>query len=184
MTVEYILFLIFAIFAVLGGIDRMIGCRFGIGKAFERGINTMGPLALSMIGMIVLAPVLAQWLRPVITPVYQWIGADPAIFAGSLLACDMGGAPLAEALTDDPAASALGGIIVSSMLGVTVTFTVPVAMGVLQKEDRPFAAKGILCGILTVPVGVLLGGLAAGFPILMLLRNLLPILPLSLLIAL
>ena len=144
----------------------------------------MGPLALSMIGMIALAPVLADWLRPIITPIYQWIGADPAIFAGSLLACDMGGAPLADALTDDPAASALGGILVSSMLGVTVTFTVPVAMGVLKKEDRSFAAKGILCGILTVPVGIFLGGLAAGFPVLMLLRNLVPILPLSLLIAL
>ena len=184
MTAEKILFLIFAVFAVLGALDRILGNRMGVGGAFERGILTMGPLALSMIGMIVLAPVLADWLRPVIAPLYQWIGADPAVFAGSLLACDMGGAPLAEALTDDPAAAALGGYIISSMLGVTVTFTVPVAMGVLSKEDKPFAAKGILCGILTVPVGVLIGGLAAGFPLLMVLKNLLPILPLSLLIAL
>lgn len=185
MTAEKILFLIFALFAVVGAVDRIIGNRFfGVGKAFERGILTMGPLALSMIGMIVLAPVLADWLRPVIAPLYQLVGADPAVFAGSLLACDMGGAPLAEALTDDPAAAALGGYIVSSMLGVTVTFTVPVAMGVLKKEDRPFAAKGILCGILTVPVGILIGGLAAGFPLLMVLKNLVPILPLSLLIAL
>ncbi|MBR2353543.1 MAG: ethanolamine utilization protein EutH [Clostridia bacterium] len=184
MSAEQILFIIFAVFAVLGAADRIIGNRFGVGKAFERGIMTMGPLALSMIGMIVLAPVLANWLRPVITPVYQWLGADPAIFAGSLLACDMGGAPLAEALTDDPAAAARGGYIVSSLLGVTVTFTIPVAMGVLSKKDRPFAAKGILCGVLTVPVGVLVGGLAAGFPILMILKNLIPILPLSLLIAL
>ncbi len=184
MTVERILFLIFAVFALLGGVDRIFGSRLGVGKPFERGILTMGQLALSMIGMIVLAPLLAQWLRPVIAPVYQFLGADPAMFAGSLLACDMGGAPLAQALTEDPAAAALGGILVSSMLGVTVTFTVPVAMGALSEEDRPYAAKGILCGILTVPVGVLLGGLVAGFPILMILRNLLPILLLALLIAL
>ena len=184
MTAEKILFIIFAVFAALGALDRMLGNRLKLGNAFERGILTMGPLALSMIGMIVLAPVLAEWLRPVIAPLYQWMGADPSVFAGSLLACDMGGAPLAEALTEDTRAAALSGYVISSMLGVTVTFTVPVAMGVLSKEDRPFAAKGILCGILTVPVGVLIGGLAAGFPILMVLKNLIPILPLSLLIAL
>ena len=172
------------VLAVLGGLDRVIGNRLGLGTAFERGITTMGPLALSMIGMIVLAPAMADLLRPVATPVYQWIGADPAMLAGSLLACDMGGAPLANALTDDPAAAALSGIIVSSLLGVTVTFTVPVAMGAISADDRPYAAKGILCGILTVPVGILTGGLVAGFPILMILRNMLPILLLALLIAL
>ena len=45
-------------------------------------------------------------------------------------------------------------------------------------------AKGILCGIVTVPVGVLVGGLAAGFPVGMVLRNLIPIVLIAVLIAL
>ena len=106
------------------------------------------------------------------------------MLAGSLLACDMGGASLAGELTEDSQAALLGGMITSSMLGVTVTFTVPVAMGMLSREDRSFAAKGILCGIVTVPLGVLVGGLVIGCPIGMLLRNLLSILWLPLLIAL
>ena len=44
-------------------------------------------------------------------------------------------------------------------------------------------AKGILCGIVTIPVGVLAGGLTAGFPISMVLRNLIPIVIIALLIA-
>jgi ethanolamine transporter len=45
-------------------------------------------------------------------------------------------------------------------------------------------AKGILCGIVTIPVGILVGGLVAGFEIAMVLRNLLPIVIIGALIAL
>ena len=68
-----------------------------------------------------------------IISVFSLIGADPAIFAGSLLACDMGGFPLAKELTTNEEAAALGGIIVSSMLGVTVSFTIPTAMTMTKK---------------------------------------------------
>ena len=70
------------------------------------------------------------------------------------------------------------------MLGATIVFTIPVAMGILSEADRPFLAKGILAGIVTIPVGILAGGLVAGFPILMVLRNLIPIVLIAILIAL
>lgn len=171
-------------FAVLGAIDRIFGNRWGLGKEFEEGILAMGSLALAMVGIVCLAPVLAALLKPVVVPVYTFLGADPAMFAGSLLACDMGGGALARQLTDDPQAAALGGVITGSMLGATVVFTIPVAMGILREEDRPMMAKGILCGIVTIPLGVLAGGLTAGFPLTMVLRNLVPIVLIALLIAL
>jgi ethanolamine transporter len=156
----------------------------GLGKEFEEGILTMGSLALAMIGVITLAPVLAAVLKPVVVPVYRFLGADPAMFAGTILACDMGGGSLARELTTDPQAAQLGGVLTGAMLGATVVFTIPVAMGILREEDRGFMAKGILCGIVTIPVGVLVGGLVAGFPILMVLRNLVPIVLIAALIAL
>ena len=70
------------------------------------------------------------------------------------------------------------------MLGATVVFAIPVAMGILKEEDRPALAQGILCGVITVPIGVLAGGLAAGFSPGMVLRNLTPIVLIALLIAL
>ena len=184
MSGDQILIAVMAIFAVLGAADRILGNHLGLGPEFENGILAMGSLALAMVGIVSLAPVLASWLRPVVVPVYRFLGADPAMFAGTILACDMGGGSLAQEMTEDPRAALLGGVITGSMLGATVVFTIPVAMGILRPEDRPAMAKGILCGVVTIPVGVLVGGLAAGYPFMMVLRNLTPILIIGALIAL
>ena len=160
---------------ILGAIDRIIGNKFGLGQEFESGIMALGSLALAMVGIISLAPVLANVLRPVILPFYQLFGADPAMFAGSILANDRGGAPLAMELAETRDAGLFGGLIVGSMLGPTLVFTIPVALGLLQPEDRPFLAKGVLAGMITIPIGSLVGGLVAGFSIKMILINLIPI---------
>jgi ethanolamine transporter len=175
MSVHEILITVMAAFALLGALDRILGNKFGLGQEFENGILAMGSLGLSMLGIIAFSPVLAAVLKPVVVPVFSFLGADPAMFAGTILANDMGGGALAQELTTDPQAAGLGGVITGSMLGATIVFTIPVALGILPEEDRPFLAKGILCGIVTIPVGVLAAGLVAGYPILMVLRNLIPI---------
>ena len=184
MSAHEMLISLLAVFAVLGALDRIFGNRYGLGKEFEEGILAMGSLALAMVGIVCLAPVLAALLKPVVVPVYRFLGADPAMFAGTILACDMGGGALADQMTADKDAALLGGVITGSMLGATLVFTIPVAMGILQEKDRPAMAKGILCGIVTIPVGVLVGGIVAGYPIGMVLRNLIPIVLIALLIAL
>lgn len=184
MSFHEVLIAIMAVFALLGGLDRILGGRFGLGSRFEEGILSMGSLALAMVGIVTLAPVLAGLLRPIVVPVYRFLGADPAMFAGTILACDMGGGQLARELTMDPQAAALGGIITGSMLGATVVFTIPVAMGILEERDRPAMAEGILCGIVAIPFGILAGGLTAGYAVTMVLRNLVPIVLIAILIAL
>ena len=183
MSIHEMLIAVMAAFAVLGAVDRIIGNRFGLGQEFENGILAMGSMGLAMIGIISLSPVLAGLLRPVVVPVYEFLGADPAMFAGTLLACDMGGGPLARELSTDSQAALLGGVITGSMMGATIVFTIPVAMGIVEAEDRPALAKGILAGIVTIPVGILVGGLVAGFPALMVARNLIPIMIIAALIA-
>ncbi|MEI3094680.1 MAG: ethanolamine utilization protein EutH [Oscillospiraceae bacterium] len=184
MSFHEILIAVMAAFAVAGAIDRIFGNRWGLGKEFEEGILAMGSLALAMVGIVCLAPVLASLLKPVIVPVFAFLGADPAMFAGTILACDMGGGALAVELAASHQAAMLGGVLTGSMLGATVVFTIPVAMGILEEKDRPVMAQGILCGIVTIPLGVLAGGLTAGFPIGMVLRNLIPIVIIAALIAL
>ena len=184
MSAHEIVIGVMAIFALLGAADRIFGNRFGLGKEFEEGILAMGSLAMAMLGIISLAPVLASVLKPVVVPVYRFLGSDPAMFAGTILASDMGGGALAAEMTQDPRAALLGGVLTGSMLGATIVFTIPVAMGILREEDRPAMAKGILCGTVTIPVGILVGGLTAGFPVGMVLRNLIPIVIIGALIAL
>ena len=182
MSINEIIIYIMAVFLVLGALDRIAGNRFGLGEKFEEGILAMGSLALAMIGILCLAPVLSALLRPV--PAYTFLGADPAMFAGTILANDMGGAALARELALTPQAGQFGGLIVGAMLGPTIVFTIPVALGILQKEDLEPLARGVLAGVVTIPLGALAGGLAAGFPLGMVLRNLIPIVLIALLLAL
>ncbi len=183
MEIYDIIIWVMAVFAILGGVDRIFGSRLGLGTSFEEGVISMGALALAMVGIISLAPVLAAVLKPVVVPVYAFLGADPAMFAGTILACDMGGGALAAELTQDPQAALLGGVLTGSMFGATIVFTIPVALGILEPEDRGALAKGVLCGIITIPAGVFVGGLVAGFPVGMVARNLIPIVLIAGLIA-
>ena len=135
--------IIMAAGAVIGGIDRLLGNKKGYGAKFEEGFLFLGPTALSMAGMVCLAPVLADALGTVIIPFYRMIGADPAMF-GSLLAIDMGGYQLARELAVNPQIGGYAGIVAASVFGCTVVFTIPVGMGMLKTTDRPFFAKGIM----------------------------------------
>lgn len=183
MDVNEIIVWILMICMVLGGIDRAIGNKFGLGEKFEEGFMALGPLALAMVGVMSLSPVLAKLLNPIVGPLYTIVGADPGMVAGTLLANDMGGYPLAEQLSVDPMAINLSGLILGAMMGPTIVFTIPVALGIIDKADRPFLAKGILAGITTIPIGVLVGGLVAGMPAGFVLVNLIPIVVAAVLIA-
>ncbi len=184
MGINEIIVYIMVVFMALGAIDKCLGNKFGLGEKFEEGFMAMGSLAIAMIGVICLAPVLANILQPVIVPVFNFLGADPGMFGGTLLANDMGGASLSQALAVDPQAGMFGGLIVGSMMGVTIVFTIPVALGIIEKEDQRFLAMGVLAGIITIPLGAFVGGLVAGFPLMMVLKNLIPIVIIAALIAL
>jgi ethanolamine transporter len=184
LSINEIIIYIMVIFAALGALDRIFGSRFGLGEKFEEGIMAIGALSISMVGIIALAPVIANLLKPVIVPVFGLLGADPAMFAGSILANDMGGAPLAQALALNEDAGNFGGLIVGAMLGPTIVFTIPVALGIIREEDRKYLATGVLAGVITIPIGSLAGGLAAGYSFTMVLKNLIPIIIFAVLIAL
>ncbi len=184
LSINEIIIYIMVIFAALGALDRIFGSRFGLGEKFEEGIMAIGALSVSMVGIIALAPVIANLLKPVIVPVFGLLGADPAMFAGSILANDMGGAPLAQALALNEDAGNFGGLIVGAMLGPTIVFTIPVALGIIREEDRKYLATGVLAGVITIPIGSFVGGLVAGYSIVMVLKNLIPIIIFAVLIAL
>lgn len=183
MDINDIIVYIMVGFMVLGALDKIIGNKYGLGEKFDEGIMAMGSLAVAMVGVISLAPVLANILAPIVVPVYTALGADPAMFATTLLANDMGGYPLAMELAQTPEAGLFAGLILGAMMGPTIVFTIPVALGIIQKEDHPFLARGILAGIITIPFGALAGGLAAGFELTMILANLVPIIIVAALLA-
>lgn len=175
--------IIVVFFLCLGALDKLFGNKFGLGERFTDGFETMGKLTLAMVGIISLAPVLASVITPVIEPLYLLIGADPASFANTLLALDMGGYALAAEMSLNVSAELFSWVFLGSMMGVTIVFTIPVALGIIHKEDHPFFAQGILIGLITVPIGCLIGGIVAGFELLMILKNLLIPIIISILIS-
>ena len=77
-----------SVFFVLGGTDYILHNRFGLGAEFEKGILAAGRLLLCMAGFIVLAPVIAALLSPVISPIFRSVGWDPSVFALLVVAND------------------------------------------------------------------------------------------------
>lgn len=71
----------------------------------------------------------------------------------------MGGYPLAMQLAADESIGNFAGLILGTMMGPTIVFTIPVALGIMKKEDRPYLGAGILAGLITVPIGCIVGGL-------------------------
>lgn len=177
------LMIVMAAGAALGGLDRIFGNKLGLGEQFEKGFMLLGPMALSMAGMICLAPVLADVLGRAVVPFFQLIGVDPAMF-GSLLAIDMGGYQLAKELAVDGRVGSYAGLVASAIFGCTVVFTIPVGMGMISPGDRPLFARGIMLGLTAMPVGLIAGGLLSGLSLTGCLHQNLPIFALALLLLL
>ncbi|MBQ3530040.1 MAG: ethanolamine utilization protein EutH [Oscillospiraceae bacterium] len=175
--------LIFAFFALLGVIDQVIGNKFRLGQAFEKGLMTAGPLILSMAGMIVLSPVVAAGLSKVMAPVCSALGMDTSVLSG-FFAVDAGGASMAYALSQDETMRAYNGIVVASMLGATICPVIPLAMQLVKKELHQDVLTGLLCGIAAIPAGCALSGIMMGCDFLPLVLNSLPMLIISAVICL
>jgi len=174
---------IMACFSLLGAADRIFGNRLGVGKDFERGIHLLGAMGLSMIGMIVISPVIADLLEPLINITSDILPFDPSILPASLFANDMGGAPLATELAKNTEIGNFNALVVSAMMGCTISFTIPVALGMVEKKYHGKMIPGLLCGIATIPLGCFVGGLVANIPLGLLLLDLFPLIVFSGIIA-
>jgi len=185
MSVSAVVMNILVVFMLVGLVDKLRGNKHGYGERFDAGFQAMGDLALAIVGIIAVSPVLLRLLAPLVTPVFGLLGISPAMFPASILALDMGGYAMSMQMAGgDAGIGNYAGIIVASMMGITVCFTIPYALTVLKKEDHGVFATGILLGVVTLPLGCLVGGLAMGLtstplPFGVILLNTLPVLLLA-----
>lgn len=171
--------IVILIFSLLGAIDYILGNRIGIGREFEKAFSLFCPMALSMLGMIVIAPAVGVWLTPAFEAFYNIFGIDPSIVPASLFANDMGGMTLAQALCKSEEIGGYNAFVVSSMMGCVISFTIPFSLGIVKQAQHKDLFFGFLCGIATVPIGSFVGGLFCGLDMASLLLNLLPLLVLA-----
>jgi ethanolamine transporter len=164
---------VLAIFMVVGAADRIFGGKLGLGKELENGLMLLGVMMLSMVGMIVISPLIAWLLNPLLSKMN--FGIDPSIITAIFFANDMGGAPLAVEVAKDAQMGLFNGLVVAATMGATVSFTVPFALGIIPKDRQKELLVGLLCGVVTIPIGCFFGGLVAGVPFVPLILDLLPL---------
>lgn len=176
--------IIILIFSMLGALDRIFGNKFGLGREFARGFELFAPMALSMIGMLILAPAIGVWLSPFFEWFYSVFKIDPSIIPASLFANDMGGTSLSLNIAKNLGVGNFNAYVVSSMMGCVISFTIPFSLGVVKKEKHKDMLFGFLCGIVTIPVGSIIAGFICGLNFVEIIFNLLPLFILAIIITL
>ncbi len=169
--------LIMLILCLIGILDKILNNRLGLVEAFDKGINSMGSIAMSMIGFYCIAIALIQNNVDIITKIGDNSLFDPSIIIGSILAPDMGGFSIISGLNNE-AFLIFSGVVLTSTLGQTISFQLPVFLASLKKDDLQPFISGLVYGILSLPLVLVVTALYLQIPHLLI--NLFPILLLCL----
>jgi ethanolamine transporter len=148
----FVIYIIMAC-AVAGAIASIRNPESGLGKEFIEGIHAIGPIFIPVAGIMASIPYLSEFIRLAAGPLFALVGADPSIAATTIIAVDMGGYQLADALAGTRDAWIIA-TVVGYMAGATIIFSIPVGLAMLAKSDHKYMALGIMSGILSVPIGV------------------------------
>ncbi|EPX86520.1 Ethanolamine utilization protein [Rubellimicrobium thermophilum DSM 16684] len=103
-------------------------------------------------------PLLSRIVSSAVGPLFAAVGADPAVAATTIIAIDMGGYQLADALAQSREGWLMASLV-GYMAGATIIFSIPVGLAMLDRRDHKYMALGIMSGILSVPVGVFIAAL-------------------------
>ena len=151
---HYVLYVIMFC-AVLGAIAAIRDSEKGLGKEFMEGIHATGHIFVPAAGIMASIPYLTVMIESVFGPFFDALGADPALAATMIIASDMGGYHLASALAASKEALIMA-LITGFMGGATIVFSIPMGLAMLDKRDHKYMALGIMSGILTIPIGVMI----------------------------
>jgi len=139
--------------ALLGALAAIRDPEEGLGEQFMEGLHSIGPIFIPVAGIMAAVPYLAQVVERLLGPAFSTIGADPSIAAATLIAVDMGGYNLADAIAATREDWIMA-MIVGYMAGATMIFSIPVGLAMLKKSDHKYMALGIMSGVLSIPIGV------------------------------
>lgn len=161
--------------ALLGVADKAAGGRLGLAEGLDRGIRQMGSLCVSMTGFYCAATALCGYVMEsgAVHGGDGWF--DLSLPVCMVLAVDMGGWNAALQMASTPELAAFTGLLAASTVGCLVSFSLPVAVGFLDKAEIPGFMQGVLWGVLALPFGLAAGGLVLGLNPWALLRNLAPV---------
>lgn len=99
-------------------------------------------------------PYLSKLITIVLGPYFAAVGSDVSIAALSIIAVDMGGYQLADALTANRDMW-IAAMIVGYTSGATIVYLIPVGLMMLERKDHKYLALGAMAGLISIPFAVL-----------------------------
>lgn len=162
--------------SALGLLDKIFGGKRGFAAEFDRGLETMGSLSASLIGIYCIGITLVRQNAQAFANLEKFLPFDPSIIVGSLIAPDLGGYEIAKQIAANAPIGLFAGILVASTLGCTISFLLPVSLSAIKKDDTANMMRGLVLGIVTIPAGLLVGGVLLGLGVRDLIANIGPIL--------
>lgn len=170
----FVAFMLF--FATLGLLDEILGGKLGLMQDFEKGLTTMGGLALSTVGFYSIGVSYIQNHAESLAAAAEHMPFDPSLLLGCLLAPDMGALGMAQRLAATATIAIFTGSMVAGGLGMTVGYQLPVFLAAVKKSEIPELMRGFIFGLITLPTGLVVGGLMIGLAPLELFYNMTPVL--------
>lgn len=103
---------------------------------------------------MVAIPYLSQIISVALGPYFEAMGSDVSIAALSIIAVDMGGYQLADALAANRDMW-ITAMIVGYTSGATIVYLIPVGLMMLDRKDHKYLALGAMAGLISIPFAVL-----------------------------
>lgn len=139
--------------AVLGVIGYIRNPDKGIGREFESAFHYLGTVFIPFAGMLSAMPLIEKGVLFAFGGLFEAIGADVAVAGSIVVAPDMGGYQLANALADSPETWIIA-MFVSYLSGPIIAYSIPVGFAMLDKRDYKYFGLGTMAGLLSIPFGV------------------------------
>ena len=152
---NFIIYLIM-VGAVVGALSAIIKPHSDLGKEFVNGIHSIGPVFMAQAGIMVSIPFLSQGITYFLGPIFNSLGSDSSIAALSIIAVDIGGYQLANAIAETKEMW-ITASMVGYTSGATIVYLIPVGLMMLKQEDHKYLALGAMAGLISIPFAVIFG---------------------------
>ncbi|WP_434638289.1 ethanolamine utilization protein EutH [Klebsiella sp. I138] len=140
---------------LIGAAASVIKPESGLGKEFVNGIHSIGPVFLAQAGIMAAIPIISYAILHTIGPLFQSMGSDVSIAALSIIAVDMGGYQLADAIAANRD-QWITAMLIGYTSGASIVYLIPVGLVMLTQKDHKYLALGAMAGLISIPFGVLI----------------------------
>ncbi|HEJ7054028.1 MULTISPECIES: ethanolamine utilization protein EutH [Serratia] len=150
-------FIIYIIMAgtLIGALASIVKPEGELGREFVNGIHAIGPVFLAQAGIMAAIPIISYLIMHSIGPFFSALGSDASIAALAVIAVDMGGYQLADAIAANRDMWIVA-MLVGYTSGASIVYLIPVGLIMLNRDDHKYLALGAMAGLISIPFAVLI----------------------------